>query len=67
MALDIRWYGIGYPVRLTPNIGAWAATGDDSGEVVGRGRRFLLVKLDRSRRTVAVLPEHAELDFCGEC
>jgi hypothetical protein len=50
-------YQVGQRVQIHPATDAWMQ-GDRYGEVIKVGRKYVHVRMDRSRRTLAFLPKY---------
>ena len=55
----IASFKLGDRVELHPALDRWMR-GDRFGAVVGIGRKFLKVRMDRSGRTIPLLPENVD-------
>lgn len=58
MDLLLLTFNVGDRIELAPHLDRWMM-GDRFGEIVKIGRRFLHVRLDKSEKTIPVVPENA--------
>ena len=58
MDLLLLTFNVGDRIELKPHLNRWMM-GDRFGEIVSIGRRYLHVQMDRSEKTINVVPENA--------